>query len=53
MKAIRTPLMKLWAALQRKRVCEFCNGNGQVPCGLNTLYEPEYLRCGICGGKGK
>ena len=53
MKAIKTTILKLWAAIQWKRVCDYCNGMGQVPCGLNTFDEPEHLRCGICAGTGE
>jgi hypothetical protein len=57
MKAIKTTMLKrIWCfikALSWKRICDSCNGIGQVPCGLNTFDEPEYLRCGICAGTGE
>lgn len=38
-----------------RRNCDRCNGKGQIPqYNFNSNFYPEpYVRCPICGGRGK
>ena len=53
MNAIRKTIMMLKAIFAWRRICNWCNGHGRIPAGLNTLYEQEFENCALCRGTGE